>query len=123
MHDQDTATWNSSSSDQALDHLSSPSESTGFCKARGSNFSQYAARFLLVVTAPLSFYDPARDLYRSQSSSVYSTVRRRRGRPITMTQARQLALRVLVKAKEDLARERADESRLLELSWHDEDFS
>jgi len=91
-----------------------------------SNRHHYAAKWILAVlasTTPVNFYDPAREFHRSHTSSIVSTIRRRRGASITIAQARQIALQVLTRANECLARERAEEARFLEVSWNDEDFA
>lgn len=124
----DTTTWDKTENHVEIADWSVHSnvESYGEREHVWGDLPQYAAKWLLAMiasTTPLNFYDPSRDFHRSQTSSVVSPFRRRSRRSITITQARQLALRVLAQANEYLASERAEESRLLLISWNDEDFS
>ena len=76
---------------------------------------------LAVTTNRLVLHDPFNEFHRSGASTVSVAPRKRS--LITLFEARQLALRVLANAKEELARDRAEEAQYFEFSWGDDNVS
>lgn len=78
---------------------------------------------LLAYTAPIAFFDPYSELRNSGVSTRLVEMRPRRRRFISLAQARELALRVLMDADERRTVERAEEAHLNASRWNDEDYS
>lgn len=73
------------------------------------------------MTAPISIVDFGQQLRRSGSSSITWELRRRRGKRITLSEARQLALSILAETERRLRDERSREARFVLELWYDED--
>ena len=69
------------------------------------------------ITTPTSWFDPREEFRRSGSYSVYFEPRRRRGRRISLAEARQIALRAIEKSEQRLRSERAEEALFLSSLW------
>lgn len=72
------------------------------------------------ATAPFGYIDPRQELRQSGASSMMWSPRERRGRPISLAQAREHAFRILERTEQRLRQERATESRFLLRLWEDE---
>lgn len=82
--------------------------------------------WVLAVTAATSpvtynYADPRQELRRSGASSIIWSYTRKKGVPITLRQARQLAIRILSETEQRLRQEREAEARFLLGLWEDED--
>ena len=75
---------------------------------------------IAAATTSIGYFDPRNELRRSCASSIVWTARRKSGRPISLREARQIALQVLAETERRLAEERAAEARFLLVLWEDE---
>lgn len=72
-----------------------------------------------VTTSAVQYVDYRRELRRNVSSPIIYTVRRRRGQPLTLREARQLAFDILAATDSRLQQERTAEARFLLTPWED----
>ena len=84
---------------------------------RPSLLASYIGRFLLVATAstfPITCYDPHREALRSGAvSSLTWTVPRKRGRYISLDEARRIAMQIMEEAERRLRLDRAKEAQFV----------
>jgi hypothetical protein len=84
---------------------------------RPSLLASYVGRFLLVATAstfPITCYDPYREALRSGAlSSLAWTLPRKRGRHISLDEARRVAMRIMEEAEQRLRQDRAEEVQFI----------
>lgn len=84
---------------------------------RPSSFASYIGRFLLVATAstfPIICYDPYREALRSGAVSSFTwTVPRKRGRFISLDEARRIAMQIMEEAERRLRQDRAEEAQFV----------
>lgn len=88
--------------------------------AQGSQFGFAALRGLApwllalsVATVPITYYNPIADVRRSGAVSALQALRARRGRRVSLAQARTIALRIMAETEARLQEERLAESRFL----------
>lgn len=93
------------------------------CGRLSSRLPQLAMAAFLVITAPITYFDPAGDLRRSGAATRLVEMQPRRRRFVTMAMARQISLQALKDARRERTEERLEEARLNDLRWNDEDFS
>ena len=72
------------------------------------------------ATAPVGYFIPAHEFRRSLASSIVSTVRRRRGQPISLQEARNIAFAVLRATEQRLQEERTSEAKFLLALWEEQ---
>lgn len=80
-------------------------------------------RWVIAVTAsttPVGYIDIRQEFRRSGASSIVWTAQRKRGHPISLRQAREIALAVLADTERRLEEERSSEARFLLELWDDE---
>ena len=74
-----------------------------------------------VVSAPINYADVREDPRRSGASAVMWSVRQKRGRSISLGEARKMALRILADTDRRLSDERAREVLFLMQVWDQDD--
>ncbi len=72
------------------------------------------------ATAPVGYFVPVDEFRRSLASSIVSTVRRRRGHPISLQEARNIAFAVLRATEQRLQEERTSEAKFLLALWEEQ---
>ena len=74
-----------------------------------------------VATVPLGYLDPRQEFRQSTSAEIRFASTQRLGRPITLAEARRIALRILADTELRLADERARDAAFWERLWTEED--
>lgn len=75
---------------------------------------------ITVSTIPLGYIDPRSELRRSGASSLVWSIRKQSGIPISLAQARALALRILTETEKRLREERNAETKYLISLWEND---
>jgi len=89
---------------------------------RFPHMRQHLIGLLFAVTGATSgvqYVDYRREFRRTISSEILCAFRRKRGQPLSLREARQLALDILAASDKRLREERAIEARRLLASWDD----
>ncbi len=80
-------------------------------------------RWVIAVTAattPVGYFDIRQELRRSGASSFVWSAKPRRGRPISLREAREMAFAILANTERQLEEERSSEARFFLELWDDE---
>lgn len=92
-------------------------------KSRFPSLISHIGRWILaatVATTPMTYYDPVLEQRKSGASSIIWTYRRKHGQPISVAEARQIALRIMEETEQRLNQERMSEAQFLLSFWEDE---